>query len=135
MILVDTNVLIDIVGEDPLWFDWSSRMLSSAADLHGIGINQIIYAEISIGYASEAALQSVLDEVGIRLVPLPFAAGFVAGKAFVEYRRRGGARTSPLPDFYIGAHAAIDRMPLLTRDRRRHEGYFPSVEIIAPDRV
>jgi predicted nucleic acid-binding protein len=130
MILVDSNVLIDISLRDPKWFDWSAEQLAAAMDRGEAAINPIIYAEVSVGYASTAPLDTVLE--GLLRLELPYAAAFVAGKAFQEYRRRGGARVSPLPDFYIGAHAAVEGMTLLTRDRVRYTSYFPSISLIAP---
>jgi len=133
MILVDSNIIIDILTNDPTWHAWSAAALSDAADTSEIAINPIIYAEIAAGFATIAALDRHLTPQAFRRLPLPYEAGFVAGRAFVEYRRRGGTRTSPLPDFYIGAHAAIAGLTLLTRDARRYAGYFPSVRLIAPD--
>lgn len=133
MILVDANVLIDVLGADPVWFGWSSAALAAAADRDEVAINPIIYAEISIGFDSEAALDEVLRATGLVRLPLPYEAAFVAGKAHLLYRRRGGARTSPLPDFYIGAHAAVAGLTLLTRDARRYRTYFPAVRLIAPE--
>lgn len=132
MILVDSNVIIDVMTQDPDWRAWSETALGEAADSDEIAINPIIYSEISVGFATIAALDAALGLDDFKRLALPYEAGFVAGRAFVEYRRRGGARTSPLPDFYIGAHAAIAGLRLLTRDARRYQGYFPSVDLIAP---
>ena len=132
MILVDSNVLIDVIGGDPVWGAWSEAALTDAADRDDVAINPIIYAEISVAYPTESALEAALRPTGLNRLPLPFGAAFVAGKAFVEYRRRGGTRTSPLPDFYIGAHAAVSGLALLTRDVGRYRGYFPRVALIAP---
>ena len=132
MILVDSNVLIDVIGGDPVWGAWSAAALIEAADRDDVAINPIIYAEISVAYQTESALEAALKPTGFYRLPLPFAAAFVAGKAFVEYRRRGGTRTSPLPDFYVGAHAAVSGLALLTRDVGRYRGYFPRVALIAP---
>ncbi|MBL8551999.1 MAG: type II toxin-antitoxin system VapC family toxin [Hyphomonadaceae bacterium] len=132
MILVDSNVLIDVIKGDVKWSPWSEAALEEAADRDEVAINPIIYAEISIGFALVADLDALIAETGLRRLPLPYAAGFVAGKAFMEYRRRGGTRTSPLPDFYIGAHAALSGMQLLTRDRARFATYFPALSLIAP---
>lgn len=112
MILIDSNVLIDVITADPVWSPWSTAALIDAADQDEVAINPIIYAEISIGYASQAALDAALAPTGLRKLPLPFEAAFVAGKAFLDYWRRGGVRTSPLPDFYIGAHAAVSGLTL-----------------------
>lgn len=132
MILVDSNVIIDVLSGDPSWSAWSETALADAADRDDIAINPIIYAEVSSGFATMRDLDRHLDRGAFRRLPLPYEAGFVAGKAFVEYRRRGGARASPLPDFYIGAHAAVTGMKLLTRDARRYSSYFPRVALIAP---
>jgi predicted nucleic acid-binding protein len=132
MILVDSNVIIDVLTGDPAWQGWSEAALSEAADHDDVGINPIIYAEIASGFASIKDLDRRLDPGVFRRLPLPYEAGFIAGRAFVEYRRRGGARTSPLPDFYIGAHAAVSGLRLLTRDARRYASYFPKVSLISP---
>lgn len=133
MILVDSNVIIDVLTRDPAWRPWSEAALGEAADRDELVINPIIYAEIASGFATMAELDLHLGPDMFRRLPLPYEAGFVAGRAFVEYRRRGGLRTSPLPDFYIGAHAAVSGLSLLTRDARRYAGYFPKVRLIAPD--
>jgi len=133
MILVDSNVIIDVLTRDPAWRAWSEAALGEAADRDELVINPIIYAEIASGFATMAELDLHLGSDMFRRLPLPYEAGFVAGRAFVEYRRRGGLRTSPLPDFYIGAHAAVSGLSLLTRDARRYAGYFPKVRLIAPD--
>jgi predicted nucleic acid-binding protein len=133
MILVDSNVIIDVLSEDPTWRSWSEAALVDAANRDEIAINPIIYAEIASGFATMAALDAQLGAGEFRRLALPYEAGFVAGRAFVEYRRRGGTRTSPLPDFYIGAHAAVAGLTLLTRDARRYAGYFPKLRLIAPD--
>ena len=133
MILVDSNVIIDVLSEDTTWRGWSEAALIDAANWDQIAINPIIYAEVASGFATMAALDLHLGVGDFRLLSLPYEAGFVAGRAFVEYRRRGGVRTSPLPDFYIGAHAAVAGMMLLTRDAKRYAGYFPKFELIAPN--
>ncbi len=133
MILVDSNVIIDVGSGDARWSGWSKAALSQAADHDEIAINPIIYAEISAVFATMEALDAHLGVGEFRRLPLPYEAGFVAGRAFVDYRRRGGARSSPLPDFYIGAHAAVSGLKLLTRDPRRYARYFPQVVLIAPD--
>ena len=132
MILVDSNVLIDIISGDAVWAAWSEAALVDAADRDDLAINPIIYAEISIAFPTERALETALRPAGLQRLPLPFGAAFVAGKAFLEYRRRGGVRTSPLPDFYIGAHAAVSGLSLLTCDAGRYRGYFPKVPLISP---
>jgi predicted nucleic acid-binding protein len=134
MILVDSNVIIDVLTQDPVWREWSEAALGDAADRDDVAINPIIYAEIASGFPTMRELDLHLGVEAFRRLPLPYDAGFVAGRAFVEYRRRGGVRTSPLPDFYIGAHAAVSGLRLLTRDARRYAGYFPKVRLISPDR-
>jgi len=131
-ILVDSNVILDILTEDPQWFEWSAQMLTNYADQGDLVINPIIYAEIAIGFNQPEEVEAALPEDFFRRYPLPYAAAFLAGQSFLEYRRRGGDRRSPLPDFYIGAHAAIAAMPLLTRDVNRYRTYFPSVSLITP---
>ncbi|MGH6993165.1 MAG: type II toxin-antitoxin system VapC family toxin [Caulobacteraceae bacterium] len=133
MILVDSNVIIDVLGEDAAWVSWSEAALSRAADADEIAINPIIYAEVSMGYVSIEELESRLGAHEFRRVELPYSAAFIAGRAFMLYRRRGGSRTSPLSDFYIGAHAAVSGMRLLTRDPRRYLDYFPALDLISPD--
>jgi predicted nucleic acid-binding protein len=133
MILVDSNVIIDVLTRDPAWLTWSEAALREAADRDELAINPIIYAEIASGFATMSELDLHLGADAFRRLPLPYEAGFVAGRAFVEYRRRGGVRTSPLPDFYIGAHAAVSGLGLLTRDARRYVGYFPKVRLISPE--
>lgn len=132
MILVDSNVIIDVLTKDPSWQTWSEAALSDAADRDDVAINPIIYAEIASGFTTMSDLDRHLSAEAFRRLALPYEAGFVAGRAFVEYRRRGGVRTSPLPDFYIGAHAAVSGLSLLTRDARRYAGYFPGVRLISP---
>jgi predicted nucleic acid-binding protein len=131
--LVDTNVLIDLAELDPQWLDWSTRTLGEAMRIAPVAINPIIYAELSIAYASIESLDDALDRLGVRRLALPYEAGFLAGRAFVSYRRAGGARSSPLPDFYIGAHAAVDGLEVITRDARRIRSHFPRVTIVSPD--
>ena len=133
MILVDSNVIIDVLSNDPNWSDWSQAALIDAADRDDVAINPIIYAEISAGFTTLSDLDAHVGPGSFRRLALPYRAAFVAGRAFVEYRRRGGVRTAPLPDFYIGAHAAVDGLKLLTRDARRYTGYFPTLRLITPD--
>ena len=130
--LVDTNVLLDLVTDDPRWADWSVRELERAALRGRLVINDVIYAELSVRYAGIEALDAMVAAVGLSLEALPRPALFLAGKAFLDYRRRGGGRSGVLPDFFIGAHAAVARLTLLTRDAGRYRGYFPSVEVMAP---
>ncbi|MCA2682729.1 MAG: type II toxin-antitoxin system VapC family toxin [Microcystis sp. M038S2] len=131
-ILVDSNVILDVVTEDPQWFEWSAQMLTNYAEQGNLVINPIIYAEISIGFNQPEEVEAALPEDFFRRDSLPYAAAFLAGQSFLEYRRRGGERRSPLPDFYIGAHAAVTTMPLLTRDVNRYRTYFPLVLLITP---
>lgn len=130
--MIDSNVLLDVLTEDEAWFDWSSRALSSCADEGSLVISPLIYAEISVGFEAIEDLEAALPPEVFHRAPLPWEAAFLAGKAFLQYRRRGGARSSPLPDFYIGAHAAVSGFRLLTRDAARYRTYFPSVELVAP---
>ena len=131
-VLVDTNVILDVATNDPRWLDWSARALESAADNCTLVVNPIIYAEVSIGYKTIEDLEQRLPASIFRRDALPYEAAFLAGKAFLKYRKRGGSKKVPLPDFYIGAHAAIAGFRLLTRDAARYRTYFPTVELIAP---
>ncbi len=133
-ILVDSNVLLDILNEDPRWLRWSSEALARCADEATLAINPIIYAEISIGFDRIEDLDKAVPLEYFERAPLPWEAAFLAGKCFLRYRKRGGRRTSTLPDFYIGAHAAVASMALLTRDATRYRSYFPGLRLIAPDR-
>jgi len=130
--LVDTNVLVDVLTQDDEWLDWSSSRLEEAADAGLLAINPIIYAEVSVAYSRIEDLDTVLPTDYYLRAALPWEAGFLAGKAFVQYKRRGGSRRSPLPDFYIGAHAAVSGMRLLTRDTGRYRVYFPKLRLISP---
>jgi predicted nucleic acid-binding protein len=131
-VLVDSNVIIDIAEADPRWHAWSAATLAALADSTVLVINPIIYAEVSIGFTSPDELEAAIGTDIFRREPLPWEAAFVAGRTFLLYRRRGGTRRSPLPDFFIGAHAAVLRYRLLTRDPGRYRAYFPTVELIAP---
>lgn len=131
-VLVDTNVLVDILGNDPNWFAWSSATVSRCASDSATVINPLIYAEVSTGFASLEAFEEALSSGFWVRESLPWEAAFVAGKCFLEYRRRGGQKRSPLPDFYIGAHATVRGYRLLTRDPTRYRTYFPKLEILAP---
>jgi predicted nucleic acid-binding protein len=130
--LVDSNVIIDIRTEDRVWFEWSAQALAATADRYELAINPIIYAELSIDAERIEDLDAELPERDYRRLPLPYDAGFLVGKAFVTYRRAGGERRSPLPDFYIGAHSAVQGLTLLTRDAARYRTYFPTVTLISP---
>ncbi|MDN5923563.1 MAG: type II toxin-antitoxin system VapC family toxin [Xanthomonadales bacterium] len=132
-VLVDTNILLDILTEDNAWFDWSARALERSAAQAQLCINATIYAEVSMGFDRIEDLDAALPVSDFTRLSLPWEAAFLAGKAFLRYRRAGGVRRSPLPDFYIGAHAAIARVPLLTRDARRYRSYYPTLQLICPD--
>jgi len=132
MRLVDTNVLLDLVTNDPDWADWSLARLEEAALAGPVAITDAVYAEVSVRYARMEDLDAMLEGARIDLVATPRAALFLAGKAFVRYRREGGARTGVLPDFFIGAQAAVMQVPLITRDARCYRTYFPAVVLIAP---
>ncbi|HLA94321.1 MAG TPA: type II toxin-antitoxin system VapC family toxin [Pyrinomonadaceae bacterium] len=132
IVLVDSSVLLDIVTNDPVWYDWSSAILASVSAEDSLAINPLIYAEVSSRFSTIEALNEALPFDRYRREALPFEAAFLAGKAFLKYRRRGGTKTSPISDFYIGAHAAISGFKILTRDPRRYRQYFPTVELIAP---
>ncbi|MGH3502686.1 MAG: type II toxin-antitoxin system VapC family toxin [Nocardioidaceae bacterium] len=130
--LVDSSVILDVVTADPTWCAWSEDALAQARDGGRLVINPIVYAEISTGFDRVEDLDRTIPVADFERDPLPYEAGFVAGKAFRTYRKRGGQRRSPLPDFYIGAHAAVRRYRLLTRDVARYRTYFPTVELLAP---
>ena len=131
-VLVDTNVLVDVLVDDPNWSSWSIGQLTAQSKVHDLVINPVIYAELSTTFSSLEAFEEVLSQMQLRFLPLPKPALFLAGKAFVQYRRRGGTKTSLQPDFMIGAHAATGVMPILTRDGRMYERYFPTVSVIQP---
>lgn len=133
--LVDSNVLLDVFTEDARWARWSENAIAQARDTGRLAINPIIYAEVSTGFDTVEELDDILPADDFEREPLPYEAGFLAAKAFLTYRKRGGGRRSPLPDFYIGAHAAVRGHRLLTRDVTRCRTYFPTVELIAPDRT
>ena len=130
--LVDSNVLLDVASNDPVWGDWSRETLHRVGDEAILVINAVVYGEVSVGYSSIEELDTALPAELFRRDAIPYEAAFLAGKAFLGYRRRGGARRAPLPDFYIGAHAAIAGFRLLTRDAARYRTYFPKLDLIAP---
>jgi len=132
-VLVDSCVLLDVFEPDAAWYEWSAESIVRCATQGRLVINHVVFAEISVGFSSIEALDKQLPRSLYERVPLPWEAAFLAGKAFMEYRRAGGTRRSPLPDFFIGAHAAVAGMSLLTRDAARYRTYFPTVELIAPD--
>jgi len=131
-ILVDSNVILDIVTEDPKWFQWSSETLASYVGSHIVVINPIIYAEVSIGFERIEEVENVLPTLYFRRAQLPWEAAFLAGKCFLKYRRKGVKRHSPLPDFFIGAHATVMGMALMTRDVSQYKAYFPKLRLISP---
>lgn len=131
-VLVDTNVLLDVVAGDPRWAAWSSTALATVADESVLVINPLIYAEVSIRFESTEAVDHVLPTNVFRREDVPYEAAFLAGKAYVDYRERGGKRRSLVPDFFIGAHAAVAGYRMLTRDPRRYRTYFPRLDLIAP---
>ncbi|WP_036329476.1 type II toxin-antitoxin system VapC family toxin [Microbispora sp. ATCC PTA-5024] len=130
--LVDSCVLLDIATNDPKWADWSAEALAMALDEGRVVVNPIVYAEVSIGFSTLEEFEEALPAEDFHREDIPFDAAFLAGKAILAYRRRGGGRRSPLPDFFIGAHAAVRRYRLLTRDEPRYRTYFPTVELVAP---
>lgn len=132
MVLVDSNVLLDIFTADKDWLPWSQGALADALLEGPVVINQLVYAEVAVAYKSPVELDHALSQLKIQHADLPWEAAHLAGQAFVKYRRKGGAKTSPLPDFYIGAHAQSAALILLTRDARRYRSYFPKVRLIAP---
>ena len=132
MLLIDTNVLLDVLQDDPQWADWSITQLRAQAKIHELAINPVVYAEVSLSFASIEALDAVVDRMELTFREIPRPALFLAGKAFAQYRKRGGSKAQVLPDFFIGAHAAVQRWPLLTRDCSRFRTYFPGLEVIAP---
>ncbi|MDZ7801160.1 MAG: type II toxin-antitoxin system VapC family toxin [Trueperaceae bacterium] len=131
-VLVDANVLLDVMTDDPQWYAWSAEQLDACAAQAELCINPIVYAEVSVGFARIEELDEALPQDAFTRLTLPWEAGFLAGKAFVRYRRTQGSRTSPLPDFYIGAHAAVDGMALLTRDTKRYRTHYPTLELVCP---
>ena len=131
-VFIDSCVLLDILTEDPTWFEWSAAALEKAADEGALVINAVVYAEISVRFERIEELDVALASNGFDLRSIPREAAFLAGKIFLQYRRAGGRKVAPLPDFLIGAHAAVARLPLLTRDERRFRKNFPSLHLICP---
>jgi predicted nucleic acid-binding protein len=130
--LVDTDVLFDLFTGDPIWADWSARQLRIWSAQEALVVNPVVYAELSVGYNRVGEVGAALEAAGIELLEIPRAALFLAGKAFQSYRARGGTKTGVLPDFFIGAHAAVAGIGLLTRDARRYRSYFPTIFLITP---
>lgn len=133
MLLIDTNVLIDVLQDDPRWADWSIRQLRAQSQLHELAINPIIYSELSLMYESIEALEQTVAAMRLSFQEIPRPALFVAAKAFVRYRREGGTKQNVLPDFFIGGHAAVAKCAVLTRDPARYRSYFPTVELLTPE--
>lgn len=132
MILVDTNVVIDVSTGDPTWADWSQQQLDAAGRREPLAINDIVYAELCVGYRRIQEVDQLIAQIGLAVDPMPRQALFLAGKAFQRYRRSGGLKTGVLANFFIGAHAVASDAPLITRDPRRYRGYFPGIELITP---
>ena len=133
MLLVDTNVLVDVLENDPEWADWSIGQLRAQSKIHRLAINPVIYSELSLTFSTIEALDSTIDDLGLTVIELPRPALFLAGKAFVRYRRQSGQKSNVLADFFIGAHAGVSGYSLLTRDTRRYSTYFAGVNLIAPN--
>lgn len=133
MVLVDTNVLLDVLQDDEAWGEWSMRQLRVQAQVHELVINPVIYAELSLAFDSVQALDSAIETMGLELHELPRPSLFLAGRAFLRYRRGGGKKANVLADFFIGAHAAVQGCPILTRDPRRYRNYFPRVPLVTPE--
>ena len=131
--LVDTNVLIDVLNNEPQWADWSIHQLRVQSKIHVLSINSIIYAELSCTFKKVEDLDEVLQVMELKFNQIPKPALFLAGKAFQRYRRQGGVKNSILADFFIGAHAAVSRLPVLTRDTQRYQTYFPTVKLVSPN--
>ena len=132
-VMIDSNVLLDVLAKDPLWYSWSAAAVESVADRFRLVINAVIYAEVSVHYSRIEDLDTALPRSMLEREPIPFEAAFLAGKSFLTYRRRGGTKRSPLPDFFIGAHAAVAGYRLLTRDAVRYRTYFPKLPLITPN--
>lgn len=132
MLLVDTNVLVDVLEDDPRWADWSIGQLRAQSKIHRLAINSIIYSELSLTFSTVEALDQTIEDLGLVMIEIPRPALFLAGKAFIRYRRQGGTKSNVLGDFFIGAHAAVSGHAVLTRDTQRYASYFPSVVLVAP---
>jgi predicted nucleic acid-binding protein len=132
-VLIDSNILIDVLTEDPNWFGWSAEQLEQLGNRHILYINEIVYAEVSMSFNEIEEFEQALPSHLFKRLQLPWEAAFLAGKAFLKYRKNRGTRTTALPDFFIGAHAAIDNLILLTRDGKRFQHYFPKLKVISPN--
>lgn len=130
--LVDSNVILDLFLDNPDWADWSEAALAKYGDIDTLYINQVIYTEVSIGFERIEELEKAIQIAAFQMLEIPKEALFLAGKAFLQYKQRQGMRTSPLPDFYIGAQAAVMNLDLITRDENRYRAYFPTVNLITP---
>lgn len=133
MIFIDTNIVIDVSSSDPVWADWSQAQLEEASRQDALAINDIVYAELSVGFERVEQVDALLVRTGITIVPMPRRGLFLAGKAFLQYRRSGGGRTGVLADFFLGAHAVVTMSRLITRDPKSYRTYFPGIELITPD--
>lgn len=133
MLLVDTNVLVDVLEDDPEWAEWSIGQLRAQAQIHDLVINPVIYAELSLTFDTVEELDRAVSALALEVVELPHPALFLSGKAFVQYRHVGGRKNNVLADFFVGAHAAVLDCGILTRDARRYRSYFPTVPLITPD--
>ena len=133
MIFVDTNVLVDVLSNEPQWADWSIHQLRMQSKIHVLSINPIIYAELSSAFTKIEDLENVVKTMQLKMIQMPRPALFLAAKAFHLYRKRGGVKHNVLGDFFIGAHAAVSHVPILTRDTQRYQTYFPTVRLIAPN--
>ncbi|WP_456377332.1 type II toxin-antitoxin system VapC family toxin [Thiolapillus sp.] len=134
-VFIDSCVLLDLFTDDPVWADWSENVLENYAQTNSLYINSIVYTEISIGFESIEILESVVDELGLKVLEIPREALFLAGKTFLRYRKNQGTKNSTLPDFFIGAHASIASFALITRDVRKYQTYFPQLKLIHPDKI
>ena len=132
IVLVDSNVLLDVMTDDPVWYGWSVGQMNGLAINNELAINDIIYSELAPSFSRFEELSLTVEDMGLRLRPMPRAALFLAGKVYRSYRRAGGMKTGVLPDFFIGAQAAVEALPVLTRDIRRYSTYFPTVDLITP---
>ena len=130
--IVDTNVLLDVLNDDPAWVDWSVQQLRAQSQIHRLGINAVIYAELSLSFSTVEGLDAAIADMELAMLDISKPALFLAGKAFAQYRRRGGTKSNVLSDFFIGAHAAVTGQPILTRDTSRYASYFPTVRLVAP---
>lgn len=133
MVIVDTNVLVDVLENDPIWVNWSITKMRELANTHTLAINPVIYTELALTFATVEELDSVINNLQLKLLEIPRPALFLAGKAFARYRRQGGVKTNVLADFFIGAHAAVLGCPILTRDTSRYTSYFPTVKLFIPN--